>query len=101
MPNNVSIGPTTLAGWGTAGLALIGAIVTYLTGDHTARSVTAVEVAGLGFASFAITQAFRYLQAKKILPEGTALPSTAEEEGNPPPPRVTEVPAIPPSVATR
>lgn len=88
MQNQVSIGPTTVAGWGTTVVTAIGAVITYLTGDHTARSVTAMELAAIGFASFAITQGFRYLQAHKILPDGGALPSTEEELQSPPPPPV-------------
>ena len=99
MQSNVPIGPTTVAGWGAALLALVGAIVTYLTGDHTAQSVTAMEEASIGFASFAITQGFRYLQAHKILPEGSALPTTEEELLRPPPPEhTTSQPEVPPAV---
>lgn len=96
MQNQVSIGPTTVAGWGTAAIAFIAAIITYLTGDHSARSVTAVEVAGIGLVSFVITQGFRYLQAHKILPSGTALPSTEEELLTSPP--NGSQPPIPPDV---
>ena len=99
MKSQVPIGPTTVAGWGAAALAALGAIVTYLTGDHTAQSVTAMEEACIGFASFAITQGFRYLQAHKILPEGSALPSTEEELLSPPPaPSPNGAPQVPASV---
>lgn len=67
--NNVSIGSTTLAGWGTALTAFVAAGITYLTGDHSAQSVTAVELAGIGVLSGVITQIARYFQAHKMIPE--------------------------------
>lgn len=67
--NNVSIGTTTLAGWGTALTAFVAAGITYLTGDHSAQSVTAVELAGVGVLSGVITQIARYFQAHKMIPE--------------------------------
>jgi hypothetical protein len=57
-----------------------------------------MEEASIGFASFAITQGFR-LQAHKILPEGSALPSTEEERLSPPPPLAPNgPPQVPASV---
>lgn len=67
--NNVSIGSTTLAGWGTALTAFVAAGITYLTGDHSAQSVTAVELAGIGVLTGSITQIARYFQAHKMIPE--------------------------------
>lgn len=65
--NSVSIGPSTLAGWGTALTAFLGAVIAYLTGSHTAQSVTAVELAGIGALSGGITQLGRYFQAHKYI----------------------------------
>jgi hypothetical protein len=62
----VPVGPTSVVGWSTAALAFVGALVAYFTGDHTAQSVTAVEAAGLGLVTLAITQLGRYSQVKKI-----------------------------------
>lgn len=65
--NNVSIGPTTSIGWITAFIAFIGALITYLTGDHTAKSVTAVEAGAAGLVVLLVTQGARYLQAHKLI----------------------------------
>ena len=75
MQNNVSVGPTSVAGWGTAVAAFVGAVVTYLTGDHTAQHVTAIETASIGLVTLVITQVFRYLQAQNVLAPATVTPT--------------------------
>jgi hypothetical protein len=62
---SVPIGPTTVAGWGTAAVAFVLAAIAYLTGGHTAEQTTAVELAGAGVLSGLVTQIGRYLQAHK------------------------------------
>jgi hypothetical protein len=64
--STVPVGPTTLVGWGTALTAFAGALIAYLTGDHTAQSVTAVELAAFGLLPLLVTQLGRYAQVKKI-----------------------------------
>lgn len=63
--STVPVGPTTLAGWGSAALAFVLAAITYLTGGHTAEQTTAVELAAAGLLSGLVTQVGRYLQAHK------------------------------------
>lgn len=65
MKPEVPIGPTSVAGWGTALSAFIVAGIMYVSGDHTAQSVTSVEIAGAGVLVLGITHVFRYLQAKQ------------------------------------
>lgn len=65
--NTVPIGPTSWAGWITAGAAFAGAVVTYLTGAHDAQSVTAMELTGIGLVSGGLTQVGRYFQAHKSI----------------------------------
>lgn len=62
----VPVGPTSIVGWSTALLAFAGALIAYLTGDHTAQSVTAVELAGSGLLSLVVTQAGRYSQVQRL-----------------------------------
>lgn len=63
--NNVSIGPSTIAGGGTALTTFVLAIIAYSTGDHSAKSVTAIELAGISALSGSITLIGRYFQAHK------------------------------------
>jgi hypothetical protein len=63
--NSVSVGTSTVAGLGTAALAFAGALLAYLTGDHTAQSVTAVELGGIAVLSGGITLLGRFAQAHK------------------------------------
>jgi hypothetical protein len=79
MNNKVSIGTTTVAGWGTALAAFITAGITYLTGDHTAQTITALELAGIGVVSGGITQVFRYLQAHKLIPKSESYEHISNE----------------------
>lgn len=72
---SVSVGPTTVGGAGLAAVALGGALLMYLTGDHTAQQVTSIEVAAGGLVSALMVLGGRYAQAhKKIGVLGTILP---------------------------
>ncbi len=64
--STVPVGPTTVVGWSTAALAFVGALVAYLTGDHSAQSVTAVESAVMGLLVLIVTQLGRYAQVRKV-----------------------------------
>ena len=72
MNNNVSVGPATSIGLVTAFTAFIGSLITYLTGDHTAQTVTALETGGAGLVILVVTLAGRYLQAHKLISSGIA-----------------------------
>lgn len=65
MKSEVTVGPTTVVGWGTAASAFVLALLAYVTGDHTAQSVTSIEVAGGGLLVLGITQTWRYAQAHR------------------------------------
>ena len=72
MNNNVSVGPATSIGLLTACTAFVGSLVTYLTGDHTAQTVTALESGGAGLIILVVTLCGRYLQAHKLISSGIA-----------------------------
>lgn len=59
----IPVGPATKAGYSTAAIAFVLAIVAYLTGDHSQQTVGTLAAGGIGLVSFAGTQAGRYLQA--------------------------------------
>lgn len=65
MQTEVTIGATSVVGWGTAFSAFVVALITYVSGDHTAQTVTSVEMGGTGLLVLAITQTWRYAQAHK------------------------------------
>ena len=69
---SVPIGTTSVVGWSASAVAFGTALVAYLTGDHSAQSVTSVQAAGVGLIMLAITHIGRYSQVRKI--EGTLLP---------------------------
>jgi len=111
MNDKVSLGPTTYASWSAAGSAFVGAIIVYLTGDHTAQTLTAVELAGASVLIFAISQLARYLQAHKkiglasmaeaLIPEieageGALQEITTHTKANPPAEFTGNPPATPP-----
>lgn len=62
-PSAVPVGPTTIAGWGTAVVAFIGAIVAYTTGDHSQAQLGTIAFLSTGLVAGGITQVGRYVQA--------------------------------------
>lgn len=71
---SVPIGTTSVVGWSASVLAFGTALVAYLTGNHSAQTVTSVEAAGIGLVILGITHIGRYAQVRKI--EATVLPPT-------------------------
>jgi hypothetical protein len=65
MSKTVPVGVTTQVGAALAALQFIGALVLYLSGDHTAASQTAVEVGASGVLTSLAVIAGRYFQAHK------------------------------------
>lgn len=80
--NSVPIGVTSVAGWTTALAAFAGAVVAYLTGNHSVQTVTAIELAGIGLISGGITQLGRYFQAHKNI-VGTNVTEVIHQELTP------------------
>jgi|HubBroStandDraft_5_1064220.scaffolds.fasta_scaffold01601_6 hypothetical protein len=76
---SVPIGTTSVVGWSASAVAFGTALVAYLTGDHSAQTVTSVEAAGVGLVMLAVTHLGRYAQVRKI--EGTLLPVAKEVLG--------------------
>lgn len=60
---NVPVGPTSKVGWGAAATAFLAAVLTYLTGDHSAKEVTALELGIGGGVFLLVTHGFRYVQS--------------------------------------
>jgi hypothetical protein len=63
MSTNVSVGPTTIAGWLTAGAGFLTALATGLTGSASELSGPGKWSAIIGLVALAITNIGRYVQA--------------------------------------
>lgn len=81
---NVPVGITTKAGWGAALTGFVSALLVYLTGDHTAQSVTAVELAGGALLLLLLTHGLRYAQALLGVSGDELAPGTTPADVKPP-----------------
>jgi hypothetical protein len=64
---NVPVGVASKTGYGVAAAGLIGALVAYLTGDHSQAQLGSIVGAAVGLISLAMTQIGRYVQANTLL----------------------------------
>lgn len=81
MKTEVPVGVTSVAGWGSAFVAFVAALLAYLTGDHTAQTVTAVEIGGASLVMLGVTNWWRYKQAHKQKETQGAIQKVIEELG--------------------
>jgi hypothetical protein len=59
----VPVGKTTVAGYGVALAGLVGAVLAYVTGDHSQAQLGAIASGSIGVLSLLVTQIGRYVQA--------------------------------------
>ncbi len=59
----VPVGKTTVAGYGVAVAGLVGAVLAYVTGDHSQAQLGAIASGSIGVLSLLVTQIGRYVQA--------------------------------------
>jgi hypothetical protein len=60
---NVPVGVASKTGYAVAATGLIGAVLAYLTGDHSQAQLGSILSASVGAISLAVTQIGRYVQA--------------------------------------
>ncbi len=73
----VPVGTATKAGLGTAALAFAGAILAYLTGDHSQQALGGITAAGVGTVSLLATLAGRFIQSNTLLKRAETIGQTA------------------------
>lgn len=66
-PATVPVGVASMTGYGVAAAGLIGAVLAYLTGDHSQAQLGSITGAAIGLISLALTQIGRYVQANTML----------------------------------
>jgi hypothetical protein len=81
VPNtpNVSVGPSTIAGWSSTITGLVLAIIALTTGDHTQQTIGAVVGGTLAVVSFTVTQVGRYAQAHALAKRAPAAPQVTSD----------------------
>lgn len=62
-PASVPVGLASKTGYGVALAGLVGAVLAYLTGDHSQSQLGSIVSASVGVISLAMTQIGRYVQA--------------------------------------
>jgi hypothetical protein len=62
-PPSVPVGAASIAGYGVVVAGLIGAVLSYVTGDHSQAQLGSIVSASVALISLVITQIGRYVQA--------------------------------------
>lgn len=63
---NVSVGPTTVAGWGVSATAFALAVLAFTSGDRSQATLGTIVCGVIGGLAFAVTQFGRMQQAKEM-----------------------------------
>jgi len=94
MAAQVSVGPTSIAGWLASAGSFISAFAVGFQGSEAQLNGPAKTLAIIGLAALALTNIPRYFQAQKLTPAGgVAAPTEVEEESEQPPVEQPQVPA--------
>lgn len=72
-PTNVPIGLASKTGYGVALAGLIGAVLAYLTGDHSQAQLGSIVSATVAAISLVVTQIGRYVQANSQIKSNAEL----------------------------